>query len=96
MKVASRVFAIIGLVCSIIIIIIGFVMMGALKGQSGAQGILGFYFGYGIYALIVSIGCLCSINGSSKGAVIAWGIFNIPVMLIGSIFMFCIKPEDLY
>ena len=45
MKVASRVFAIIGLVCSIIIIIIGFVMMGALKGQSGAQGILGFYFG---------------------------------------------------
>lgn len=96
MKVASKVFIIIGLVASIIIIIYGFVFMGMSSGIPELQGLTTFYFVYGIYALITSIGSLVSVNGSSKGAVIAWGVFYIPVMLIASIFMFCIKKEDLY
>lgn len=90
MKTASRVFIIIGLVSSIVLIIMGFVFMG-IEGGLG-----GFYLGYGIYSLVTSIGSLCAVGGSSKGAVIAWGVFYIPVVLLASIFMFCIKEEDLY
>ena len=90
MKAASRVFIIIGLVASIILIIMGFAFMN-LEGGLG-----GFYLGYGFYSLITSIGSLVAVGGRSKGAVIAWGVFYIPVMLLASIFMFCIKEEDLY
>ena len=96
MKAASKVFIIIGLVASIIIIIYGFVFMSMSSGIPEMQGFTAFYFIYGIYSLITSIGCLASVNGSSKGAVIAWGVFYIPVVLLASIFMFCIKEEDLY
>lgn len=86
-----------GLVASIIIIIYGLIVfMGMSSGIPELQGLITFYFVYGIYALITSIGSLVSVNDSSKGAVIAWGVFYIPVMLIASIFMFCIKKEDLY
>jgi len=86
MKTASKVFIIIGLVCSIIILICGFAI----------PELGGLYIGYGIYSLITSIGSLCSVNGHSKGACIAWGVFYIPVMLLASIFMFCIPEDQLY
>lgn len=70
--------------------------MGASSGVSELKGLITFYFIYGIYSLVISIGSLISIHGSSKGAVIAWGVFYIPVVLLASIFMFCIKEEDLY
>lgn len=47
------------------------------------------------YIIIVSIGSLIAVHGSSKGAIIAWGILNIPCWLLPSIFMFCIREEDL-
>ena len=86
MKTAAKVFIIIGLVCSVIVLIFGIVNFGASR----------LYLYYGIYACITSIGSLVSINGTSKPAVNAWAIFYIPVVLLASIFMFCVKEENLY
>ena len=96
MKIAAKVFIIIGLVASVVVLIYGLIFMGIYSGVSQAKGLVAFYLIYGIYSLATSIGSLISIHGSSKGAVIAWGVFYIPVFLLASIFMFCIKEEDLF
>ena len=96
MKTAAKVFIIIGLVCSVIILISGFIVLGAGSEEPKAQAIGLFYLLYGIYSLATSIGSLVAIHKTSKTAIIIWGVFYIPVMLIGSIFMFCIKEEDLW
>lgn len=95
MKKAAKTFIVIGLVCSIILIISGFAIVITLPNTSGSTSLAVFYLIYGFYALLTNIGSLNAIKGSSKGSVIAWGISYIPVMLIASIFMFCIKEEDL-
>lgn len=98
MKVPARVFLIIGLVSSIIIIIYGFVFvsMTSSYGDSGFGGFSAFFLIYGFYALITSIGGLASLSGSSKTAVNVWAVLYIPVVLLASIFMFCVKEEDMY
>lgn len=95
MKKAAKTFIIIGLACSIILIIAGIFFMVSFSGSQGTTSLSVFYLIYGLYGLLTSIGSLNAINGSSKGSVIAWGIAYIPVMLIASVFMFCIKEEDL-
>lgn len=95
MKTAAKVFIIIGLVSSIILIVFGFALIG-MPSSNSEKGMLNTYFIYAIYSLITSIGSLVAVNGTSKGAVIAWGVFYIPVNLLSSIFMFCIKEDDLY
>ena len=89
MKTAAKVFIIIGLVCSIIVLIS--VMLGGFLGEVRI-----FYTIYGIYSLFTSIACLLVISGGSKTACVICGIFYIPVMLIASIFMFCIPESQLY
>lgn len=89
MKTASKVFIIIGLVASIIILFMGIGI--AFSGN----GVGDFYIIYGFYSLFTSIFSLVSVRGESKGKIIVAGVLYIPVMLIASIFMFCIKEEDL-
>lgn len=96
MKTASKVFIIIGLVCSVIVLILSFILLALSNQAPEYKGQATFYLIYGIYALITSIGSLVSIHGTSKPAIIVWGVFYIPVMLIASVFMFCIKEEDLW
>lgn len=89
MKAASRVFVIIGMIASLILIIFG-ISINSYGGRGG------YYIAYGVYSLFTSIFCLITISGSSKGMVILAGVLYIPVVLLASIFMFCIKEEDLY
>ena len=87
MKAASRVFIIINLVISVIVILLGRLFLDLEFGK--------LYLYVGFYFLITSIGSLIAVGSSSKGAIVVCGIFYIPVSLLASIFMFCIKKEDL-
>jgi len=106
MKIASKVFIIISLVSSVILTIFGSIVltvgMAAILTYAPASmaslyaNLPSWYFlFYGIYGLIISIGSLVAIHKTSKTAVIVWAIFLLPVTLLGAIFMFCIKSEDL-
>jgi len=106
MKIASKVFIIIALVSSIITTILGAIILSVgmstvLSYASASTTALyasfqsWYLFVYGIYSLIICIGSLYAIHKTSKTAVIVWAIFMIPVSLLGAIFMFCIKSEDL-
>ena len=86
MKTASRVFIIIGLICSLVCMGCSFLFRGTES--------FGLYLIYGIYAFVMSIGSLVAVNHSSKAVIVIWGILYLPAMAIASIFMFCIKRED--
>ena len=106
MKIAAKVFIIIALVYSAIATIFGFIILGI-----GMSAILTYvpastaalysnipswtFLATGLYSLVVCIGSLVAIQKTSKTAVIVWAIFLLPVTLLGAIFMFCIKSEDL-
>lgn len=96
MKKASKVFIIIGFICSLLIIGQALVFMVVFSNSLYTEIYTISELIYGVYAFITSIGSLKAIKGTSKTRIIIWGIFYIPVMLIASIFMFCIKEEDLY
>lgn len=96
MKKASKVFIIIGFICSLIVVGQALVFMVVFSNSLYAEICSIFELIYGVYAFITSIGSLKAIKRTSKTRIIVWGIFYIPVMLIVSIFMFCIKEEDLY
>ena len=96
MRVAARVFLVIGLLCSIIILSIGLTSIGWSTTNDGeGAGMTIFFVVYGLYALITSIGSLVSLSKTSKKAVIIWGILYMPVVLLASIFMFCVREEDM-
>lgn len=91
MKTASKVFLIIGLVCSVILVFIGL----WIRSLDDSYVATNYMLWYGIYSLIMSVCSLVAIHGHSKGFVIFCGLLYIPVSLLASIFMFCIDPEDL-
>ena len=86
MKKLANIFIFIGLLASILILI--FYIMAPDLGT--------FYVAYGFYSFLTSVVCLLAVNGGSKKSVVICGILYVPVMLIASVFMFCIKPRDLY
>ena len=105
MKTVAKVFIIIDFVSSIIAV--GFSLLlwlvsnnlpsiDTLFGAAPTTSYAVFCLIYGLYGIGISIGCFISIHGINKGPVIVMGILNIPVSLLCSIFMFCIKDVDLF
>ncbi len=92
MKIASKVFIIIGLVTSLFAPIAGLILMAFPNLWLIGVGVLA----YGIYGIFISVGALISIHCSSKAVVIVMGVMYLPISLLASIFMFCIDPRDLY
>ena len=92
MRTAAKVFIIIGLVASVVLIVLGLVFLDKTSPNSLAI----FYLSYGAYSFITSLMSLFSLNSGSKGLVVLCGIIYIPVVLLASIFMFCIDPVDLW
>ena len=97
MKTAAKVFAILGIAGGLIILLASSKMADIIAEYGGNFEYYvsaKLYTYYGIYALIISIASLCSLCGKSKAAIIAFGILNLPVSLLGSIFMFCSKTSN--
>ncbi len=96
MRGASRVFVIIGLIASIFLILIGLITISqaSQSNLTGVEQAMLIFFGYGGYALVTSIGCLIALSRDSKTAINIMAFLYIPVVLLASIFMFCVRDEN--